>query len=206
MKKYIWMLLGAALVFLVGCNSIEDAKSSTIYVNPKGKVTSVIVEDFQKEYYDEKELKESINTAIDSYNQQHNSKAVTLKKLTVKKETAKAVLTYDSCDDYCAFNDTILFSGTVAEAQKAGYDFQTNFITAAQKEASSDDIINQHSDAKVIITNEPVYVQTKNAILYVSKNVSVKGGKLVQVPPDDSEDNENAQMIINDLAYVIYQP
>jgi len=206
MKKYIWMLLGAALVFLVGCNSIEDAKSSTIYVNPKGKVTSVIVEDFQKEYYDEKELKESINTAIDSYNQQHNSKAVTLKKLTIKKETAKAVLTYDSCDDYCAFNDTILFSGTVAEAQKAGYDFKTNFITASQKEASSDDIINQHSDAKVIITNEPVCVQTKNAILYVSKNVLVKGGKLAQVPPDDSEDNENAQMIINDLAYVIYQP
>lgn len=206
MKKYIWMLLGAALVLLVGCNSIEDAKSSTIYVNPKGNVTSVIVEDFQKEYYDEKELKESINTAIDSYNEQHDSKAVTLKKLTVKKETAKAVLTYDSCDEYCAFNGTVLFSGTVAEAQQAGYDFKTDFITASQEEVSSDDIINQHSDAKVIITNEPVYVQTNKAILYVSENVSIKEGKLVQVLSDDREDNENAQVIIADAAYVIYQP
>ena len=206
MKKYIGILLGAALVFLVGCGSIEDAKSSTIYVDKNGKVTSVIVEDFSKEYYDKTELEKSIDAAVDSYNKEHNSKAVALKKLTVKKEIAKAVLTYDSCADYRDFNDTILFSGTVADAQEAGYDFKMDFITAAGKETAVKEIISRYSDAKVIITNEPVCVQTKNVILYVSKNVSVKEGKLAQVQSEESEDNENAQVTIADAAYVIYQP
>lgn len=203
MKRYIGALLAVILLLMAGCGSLSNADATTMVIGKKGDVTIVLVEPFDKEYYDEKELKQSIQAAVDTYNDQRGSKAVVLEKLTVKKETVKARVVYDSWKDYSAFNGTILFAGTIAEAVKAGYDFQTDFVDASGKTASGETVMGD-DQANVIVTNEPIQVQTGKDIAWVSRNVSIQKKKLAAVKADENQDNKNTQITNGEISYIIY--
>lgn len=204
-SRYIWILLAAVLVFMGGCDSLKDVKSSTIHVDKKEKVTSVIVEDFSKAYYDKDELKESIEKAIESYNKAGSKQPVSLKDFTVKKGQARIVMKYDTCADYQAFNQTILYSGTVAGAEKEGYEFKTGFLDTSGAAVDAAAVLSANPNARVIISNEPVSIKTTKNILYVSENVSIQDEKTAKISATGNQDNGNSQISIAGYAYVIYQ-
>lgn len=58
MKKIICTILSVLLCvgLLCGCGKKTNVDTSTVFIDKKGKITSVDVENLDKEYYDEEEL------------------------------------------------------------------------------------------------------------------------------------------------------
>ena len=89
-------------------------------------MVSTDVEDFDTAAYKQDDLQSYVDKSIDDYNKK-NDGSIKLKKLTVEKKKASLTMSYASTDEYTDFNGTKLFSGTIAEALAAGYDFKTDF-------------------------------------------------------------------------------
>ena len=201
-KKLMTILLAMLMLALSGCGALSGVKTSTIYVDKKDKVISATVASLNAEQYDEDELEQSIKEAIATYN--GSEEKVKLNKLNVKKGQATLTMTYETSDDYEAFNSRVLFTGTVAEAKQAGYDFAGNFIDTSQAEVKGKTILDGASDEKVIITNEPVQIQTSLDIMYVSDNATIIDKRLAQVEAEVGA-TENGITFGNEaVAYIIY--
>ena len=203
-KKLIAILLTLLMFSLSACGIFEEVKTSTISVDKKGKVTSVTVASLPKDQYDEDELKASIDEAVLAYNTGEENDKITLKKFKVKKEQATLKLIYASGDDYEAFNERILFVGTVAEAKVAGFDFDGEFLNASKATIKGSDIIKDASDEKVIITNEPVQIQTNKDILYTSANATIVDKRLAQVEAEAGATENGITFGNAENAYIIY--
>ena len=124
MKKRIFALMMVALMlFSGGCAfGNSNVTQDTIIINKKGNISGVIVEDFDKEYYNGEELGQMIQEEIAAYDA--SSEKVKLKEFEITEENkAYADIYYATGQDYKAFNDTEFFCGTVSEAYDAGYTF-----------------------------------------------------------------------------------
>ena len=83
--------------------------------------------DLRRSYYDETELKEFVDSAVDEYNTENGKNSVKVDDLTVEDGTAKLRMDYETVDDYTAFNGVELYEGKIVQALAAGYDFDTDF-------------------------------------------------------------------------------
>ena len=59
MKKFIIISLAMVVIagLLTGCGKSLEADRDTVYIQKKGNVVSAAIADFDKDYYDEEELK-----------------------------------------------------------------------------------------------------------------------------------------------------
>ena len=164
---------------LAGCGSSLEADTNTVYVSKHGKVVSMDVEQLDQSYYDETELKEFVDSAVDEYNTENGKNSVKVDDLTVEDGTAKLRMDYETVDDYTAFNGVELYEGKIVQALAAGYDFDTDFA-GVDKDGSvtgvtREDILAQE-DLKVVIIKANTDVKIEGKILYVScDNVTVTG-------------------------------
>lgn len=206
MKKFIRAGLTAILCagLLSACGDKLNADTTTVYVDKKGKVTSVDVEKLDREYYDETELEEFIDKQIAEYNEDNGEK-IEKKSFQVKDGEAKLTMSYDSFEDYSDFNGIEAYSGTIVKAQAEGYDFNQKFLKAPEKsgkeraeKVNKKEVIADDSNKVLIIkTNTDVKVDGK--ILFVSeKNASVTGKNTVSVTGNEA--GEEAE-----LTYIIYK-
>lgn len=192
------------LIFgLSACGALRDVEVSTIYVDKKGKVTSATIASFSKEQYNEDELKSSIDEAISAYNGDQEAR-ITLAKFKVKKEQATLRMTYATSDDYEVFNGRTLFVGTIAEAKLAGYDFEGEFWDQSKATIKGSAIIKEAQDEMVIITNEPVQIQTTKDILYTSDNATIIDKRLAQVEAEVGATDNGITFGNEKNAYIIY--
>lgn len=198
MKKIV-MLMATIVVAaaLAGCSiKAFDADEDTVYVQKKGTIIGAIIESFDKEYYNDEELKEMIDSEIAEYNGSTGRKSLEIESFEVVNKVAKLFINYETPDDYAAFNKVEFFAGTVKEAVDAGYGFDDKFIKADDKDASvsvKKDIL-QQDEYMVVILDESINVQIDGEILYLSDNAELLGKKLAKVTEDTSE-----------AAYIIYQ-
>ena len=70
----ISVLIGISM--LAGCGKSLDADTDTVYVRKNGTVLSVDVEALDKDYYDETELKEFVDSAVEEYNTENGKNSV----------------------------------------------------------------------------------------------------------------------------------
>ena len=150
--------------------------SSTAEFRKNGGIRVTSVESFDEDYYDADELKNMIQEAVSSYNQEKGGSGVSRKYFRVADKTAVVVLDYQSAEDYQDFNGTPLFMGTVGDAQSEGYDFES--IMAAVSHEDSSRILNQATldqlaGNEVIILTEQVNVVMPRGILYATPNLGV---------------------------------
>lgn len=187
---------------LSGCAGRTDADASTVFIDKKGKVVSVDVEDLDKEYYDGDELESYIKELIESYADK-NGDAVSLSSFRVKDSVAKLKMQYDSYEDYVKFNGIELYAGSVVGARADGYDFDVSFYHAdaggeKKEKASKEDVLDD-DDNKVVIIRANVNVQVPGKILYVSEqDTQVTGKDTVSIMGEGA--NEEAA-----LTYIVYQ-
>ena len=178
MKK-IWnfcMILAAALLF-VGCGNKFEPTESTIYITSKGEVKSAVMESFDKVYYDFEELSEDVQNEVKSYCLDVNEEVVAIEALTQGEDEVTLLMNYQTVEDYTAFNDVLLFTGTYEEAVNAGYVPEELYDTDGEfTEIGSEELDN----LKVIVTEESVCIQTSGKIKYVSDNVSIVEKKLAR--------------------------
>lgn len=153
-----------------GCGSGFTASESTVYVQKNGTLTSVDVEAFDTNTYDEQELKKYVEQTISDYNKENGKNQVTLKKLTVKDDVANLTLEYKTAADYRKFSGIDFFAGTLAEALAAGYSFDADFAAVKDNTpvaCSSSEFINDAS-YKVVIVKDNTNVKIKGEIAYLS--------------------------------------
>ena len=203
-KKIVAILLATLILTLSACGALSGVETSTIYIDKKGKVTSVTIASLPAEQYNEKELEQSIDEAISDYNGDEEKEKITLKKFKVKKGQATLKIVYATSDDYEAFNDRVLFTGTVAEAKIAGFDFAGEFLDASKTLIKGSTILENASDEKVIITNEPVQIQTSKDILYVSDNATIIDKRIAQVEAEAGAIENGITFGNEAIAYIIY--
>lgn len=185
---------------LSGCSKKTDVDTSTVFIEKKGKITSVDVEALDKDYYDEAELESYITDHVNDYTSE-NGNTVEMASFTVTDQVAKLQMQYDSYEDYTAFNGIELYDGTVVEAEAAGYDFDTDFISVSDedtKKVSKDDVLADDNN-KVVIIKANVDVKVDGTILYVSKeNTKVTEKNKVSITGEGSAEEAA-------LTYIIYK-
>ena len=146
---------------LAGCGSSLEADTNTVYVSKHGKVVSMDVEQLDQSYYDETELKEFVDSAVDEYNTENGKNSVKVDDLTVEDGTAKLRMDYETVDDYTAFNGVELYEGKIVQALAAGYDLKVVIIKA-------------NTDVK--IDGKILYVSCDNVTVTGKDSVSIKEG------------------------------
>lgn len=181
---------------LIGCGEkmplISEAEGNMIYLTKDGKVTAFLVESFDKEYYSETELEKMILSEVEDYNsqagagsQKEEGQPVVLTDILSPEEkqemglndakTITVQLDYVSAQDYSAYNDTLLYWGTVAQAKTDGYPIQKDLSSPADGSALTKAQAQEMGENHLLVLQESIPVQVPYKVLYVSSGVTVEG-------------------------------
>lgn len=179
MKKSLNFWFAFAFVLLLtGCGSKFEPTESTVFITSKGIVKSAVIESFDQSYYDFDELYKDVETTVKTYCLDKNEELVTMQSLTEENHEVSLLMEYQSVEDYAAFNDVLLFSGTFAEAVDAGY-MPESLCDAEGVYVEFD--LEKYGRLKTIVTEESISFQTNGKIQYTSDNVTVLDKKLAKV-------------------------
>lgn len=164
---------------LAGCGDQEVTyDATTLVVNSDGTLTEVVVEAFDKEYYDASELESFVRNEIQKYNLKKVSTQILLESVEVEDEIAKVKISYKTNEDYQEFNeDASLFVGTVKKAMEDGFRFDQTFTAYGKTEAVSVAKVTEDGNCGIVITQEATNVVLPDKILYISENVTTQGKK-----------------------------
>ncbi|MGI6057093.1 MAG: hypothetical protein ACOYBD_08965 [Bilifractor sp.] len=174
LRLAVGFLAASAVFSLAGCSLPNSNENTTVSVNETGSVTENIVEAKGNEDYTEDDLKQYIENAIADYGSS-DEKAVRMDSCSVDSSTVTIKMTYASMEDYSNFNHVTAFHGTLAEAEKAGYSMDQNFLDRNGNAADPDVLASRAKEWKVVILSEPVMVRLPDKILYATDNVSITG-------------------------------
>ena len=185
------LLMCSALLF-AGCLG-KLPEEDTISVDKKGRVTSTIVEDFDKEFYDAEELEGEIDAELAEYNQNFAADHIRKEAFEVEDGVAALQLVFDESKYYADYTGLTLFAGTIGEAEEEGYDLPDNFVEPNENAADLD-VLDSDGSAHVLILEEAVQVRVPGTILAVcpEDNVTVTGDR-------------EASAAEPELSYIIYK-
>lgn len=184
MKKIIsFCLLMCSILLFSGCFG-KIPEEDTISLDKKGRVTSTIVEDFDKEFYDAEELEGEIDEELAKYNQNFAADHIRKEAFQVEDGVASLQLVFDECKYYSDYTGLTLFAGTVSEAEEEGYDLQLyGEYMDADGSLTDVDTVSAEGDVSVLILEEAVKVQVPGKILAVSPTdyVTITGSREASV-------------------------
>lgn len=101
-------LLATVFLACTGCQSTRGIDVTTLVFNEDGSVTSVVVEDFEADYYDVEELKAQVEEEAGAYNLRQGEDRVKISECKANKGTVRLVMEYMAPEDYAAFNRVVL--------------------------------------------------------------------------------------------------
>ncbi len=206
MKRIISISLACVMIagLLTGCGNSLDVDCDTVYVEKKGTIIGAAVQKLDKDYYNEDELEEFIDTKEEAYQEEHGKSSVNVRDISVKDGVAELLVKYAGYEDYQEFNNVTLFAGTVPQALAAGYDFNSKFVEIkdgkAAGEVESSTIT--ESDYKVVVLSEKIDVKVDGTIKYMSSDyTSLKAKDTVSITlPENAEDGAELALV-----YVVYE-
>lgn len=180
-------LLFAGL-FLWGCGKsgadnskeAEAISATSIEVQKDGTIIETITEDFKESSYDEEGLKNMMLSEVAEFNN-NGQDDISVDKFEVKNNVIVVVIRYPSAKAYTEYNENpydnkTLFFGTVSQAYDAGYSLDIALRSAKNGEESiGKEEILAMGDRHILISGEPVQVQTYGRILYTGENVNLTG-------------------------------
>ena len=187
MKRLVYALFGLLLSvgLLAGCGTSLEADASLVYVDKKGAVVSLDVEELGQAYYDEAELEEFVKENVDAYTAEHGRSSVKLKKITVEDGTAKMEMSYKTAADYSGFNGIELYQGKVVTSLADGYTYDGDFARVEGGRvtgAATKQEIYGDEELKVVIIRANTDVKIEGEIRYVScENVKLTGADTVSI-------------------------
>ncbi len=172
-----FLLLLPMTILLAGCGQKFEPTESTIFVTSKGIVQSAVMESFDKSYYDFGELSEDAQKAVKAFCLDRNEESVSITSLTNTEDSVTLLMEYQTAEDYAAFNEVLLFSGTFSEAVEAGY--LPDELHDPEGQLVELDI-EKLGQCKTIVTEESICLQTSGKIRYMSENVMLLDKKLAK--------------------------
>ena len=156
----------------------ETAGVSSVSIDKDGKVTSVLYEEFDKDYYSLDELTNMAEDEISRYNAEYETPRITLSDAHILEDESVVELTmnFESASDYSYYNQVDMFYGTVGEAREAGYELNLNLVDD-KGDKIDPSLIDQNPDRHIIITSDKTNIKTPYGISYMSKGVTCTGKK-----------------------------
>lgn len=184
-RKKMRALLAALVLcglLLTGCGGAkvpETVTVPTISVSDKGVITSYLVGDFDKNYYNISELSKMVMDEAEKYNgtkqQEGDNVPVAVDKVEMAGDgSARAVvtLTFDSQENYKEYCKTDFFYGTVEQALEAGYQTDTELINVKKAEDTiGGEEISQMGGKHIMILEEKATVVCPRKVLYLSQGL-----------------------------------
>ncbi len=191
------MLLGA-------CGAKLDVQENTIALQRNGKILEAAVESFDQSYYDQEELDTYVQNAVDDYTAEHGKKSVSVTDSKVEEKKAYLTLQYENAETFSDFTGIQCFSGSIVEAQSAGYDFDLDFYPVTDGKADTKAVkgstLLDDDDLKVLIVKENSDLIVPGKIAYVStEGTEVTSEKQVNVTQKEQDTDEAV------LVYVLYK-
>ena len=191
------MLLGA-------CGTKLDVQENTIALQRNGKILEAAVESFDQSYYDQEELDTYVQNAVDDYTAEHGKKSVSVTDSKVEEKKAYLTLQYENAETFRDFTGIECFSGSIVEAQSAGYDFDLDFYPVTEGKADTKAVkgstLLDDDDLKVLIVKENSDLIVPGKIAYVStEGTEVTSEKQVNVTQKEQDTDEAV------LVYVLYK-
>lgn len=170
-------VLLCVVCILTGCSRFSPEMTG-VSIDKKGQVTQVIRENFDKDYYDKKEMDAEISAAVKSYNDTAGGKKVKAGRLGVKNDVAVLRVTYATARDYADFNNVGFYLGDILGAVQAGHAFKGKFAEISKgtvKEGSSvwGSQIMTGKNYKTLVIEEAMLAEVPGEIVYVSENMKV---------------------------------
>lgn len=181
-------------VALTGCSAPAD--SSSLVLNKKGVLTQTIVEEWDQEQYDKKELQDQIENQITEYGQKIELNSIKTKdgKITVK-------MTYQDLASYVDYNQVTLFQGTVSQCQASGYLLEGDFKDAKGEPVDRTQVLNIGDKCVVLVFQEPLSVKIPGKILYCSSSLELVSAKEVKASLEENSED----FLLPNPVYVIYK-
>lgn len=191
-------------MLMAACGTKLDVQENTIALQRNGKILEAAVETFDQSYYKEDELNSYIQNAVDDYTAEHGKKSVSVTESKVEEKKAYLTLQYENAETFQDFSGIECFSGSIVEAQSAGYDFEQDFYPVTDGKADKKTVrgssLLEDDDLKVLIVKENSDLIVPGKIAYVStEGTEVTSEKQVNVTQKQQDTNESV------LVYVLYR-
>lgn len=182
------MMAGA---LLSGCAGREGSTStfspeqSSIFVTREGSFSSALVETYTNDYYDQGELKASIEESVAEFGAELGRTPVTLSSCTLGNGKAIALFEYESGADLCAFTAATgddqnqveaLEFAAVAKGQTDGIVADASWKKAKDGSDVAVETVTKKGDLYVVALTGNATIQTEGKIQYYSGNVSLTDG------------------------------
>ena len=181
-KKFLAAgLSGLLILSLTGCGQAaklpETVVNTSLVVEKDGKVTSYLVNTFDKEFYNLDGLTQMVEEEAEEFNAAHTE--VTENPLTVKTVQAleggsmvQVVQEFADTDSYAEYNEQELFYGTRVEALAEGISVDLGLVSAADGTPAEEQKLNKALEKNhMIITNASAYIYCPYPVLYLSEGV-----------------------------------
>lgn len=191
-------------MLMAACGTKLDVQENTIALQRNGKILEAAVETFDQSYYKEDELNSYIQNAVDDYTAEHGKKSVSVTESKVEEKKAYLTLQYENAEIFQDFSGIECFSGSIVEAQSAGYDFEQDFYPVTDGKADKKTVrgssLLEDDDLKVLIVKENSDLIVPGKIAYVStEGTEVTSEKQVNVTQKQQDTDESV------LVYVLYR-
>lgn len=191
-------------MLMAACGTKLDVQENTIALQRNGKILEAAVETFDQSYYKEDELNSYIQNAVDDYTAEHGKKSVSVTESKVEEKKAYLTLQYKNAETFQDFSGIECFSGSIVEAQSAGYDFEQDFYPVTDGKADKKTVrgssLLEDDDLKVLIVKENSDLIVPGKIAYVStEGTEVTSEKQVNVTQKQQDTDESV------LVYVLYR-
>ena len=191
-------------MLMAACGTKLDVQENTIALQRNGKILEAAVETFDQSYYKEDELNSYIQNAVDDYTAEHGKKSVSVTESKVEEKKAYLTLQYENAETFQDFSGIECFSGSIVEAQAAGYDFDLDFYPVTDGKADKKTVrgssLLEDDDLKVLIVKENSDLIVPGKIAYVStEGTEVTSEKQVNVTQKQQDTDESV------LVYVLYR-
>lgn len=184
MRKVIVIFCGLLLAMSLMACGTDSLSESALKIDKNGQVTSILVEEFDKNYYDINELEEMIRLEIAEYNRNAGSERILLVSLEHIDKDVKAVLQYTDYTDYASFNEVEFFVGTVEEAVNQGINLNHVMLEAGKDNTISPQQVKELTDYNLIMWQGDMPVEVPGKIKYHTGELTLLGSKKIISEPD----------------------
>ncbi len=181
--KLCTILLMLAVFALTGCEQevvYIPVTTNTLEVTEDGRLIGYIVESFEKEYYDIKELETYVRSEIDAYNEEKKQLSegtgrspIIVEKVIMAEDGSKqavVALDFQSAEVYEDYMGKELFYGTVEDAVAAGYNVVQKLSAVKNGELLTEEKVNKHAQKHILIVEDVISVRTAEKVQYLSVN------------------------------------
>ena len=184
MRKVIMFFCGLLLCLtIVGCGN-DSYIESVLRIDKSGQVTCVLVEEFDKNYYDINELEEMIRLEVAEYNRNKGSESIILLSIESVNEMAVAQFQYADYTDYAAFNEVDFFVGTVETAVNEGINLNHVMLEAGKNNTISPEQVRELTEYNLVMWQGDMPLEVPGKILYHTGELTLLGSKKIIAEPD----------------------